>query len=112
MPSNKHNLIFAIFALLKIALFRDVPFCQPQQQLQCLHHGSTKAHICSQLCSIPFSTTMLVMICSTRVMALVRDLGKCSARRGGSYVILATESVQSAGSETKWSYQMTPSLLN
>ena len=28
---------------------RDMPFCQ-RQQLQCLHHGSTKAYLCS-LCA-------------------------------------------------------------
>ena len=34
-----------------------MPFHQ-LQQLKCLHHGSTKAHTCSCLCSISFSTTI------------------------------------------------------
>jgi len=33
----------------------NLPFHQPQQ-FQCLHHGSTKAYLCSPLCSTPFST--------------------------------------------------------
>jgi len=60
MPSDKRILITAnamglILALYDDALSQNVPFCQPQQ-LQCLHHGSTKAHLCSPLLSIPFST--------------------------------------------------------
>jgi len=62
-------------------------FCQPQQ-LQCLHHGSTKAYFCSPLYSIPFSLTAYVTIYGTHIMASVRDLGKCSASRGVSYIIL------------------------
>jgi len=30
-----------------------VPFCQTQQ-LQCLYHGSTKAHLCPPFCAIPY----------------------------------------------------------
>ena len=108
MPSDKRNSILAIAkglisSLSSIALSGDVPFCQPQQ-LQCLHHGSTKAHLCSPLYSIPFSLTAQVMICGTHFMALVRDLGKCSASRGASYVILCIEcypNVRRAGSEMK-----------
>jgi len=75
MPSDKRNSIMAIAKGLISSLFNatlsgDVPFRQ-LQQLQCLHHGSTKAHLCSPLYSIPFSTTALVTICGTRVMALV-----------------------------------------
>ena len=60
MPSDKSNSIMAIAtglisSLFNVALFGDVPICQPQQ-LQCLYHGSTKAYSCSLLCSIPFST--------------------------------------------------------
>jgi len=44
-----------ISSLLNIASSGDVPFRQPQQ-LQCLHHGSTKAYLCSPLSSISFST--------------------------------------------------------
>ena len=35
-----------ISSLFNSALCTDVSFRQPQQ-LQCLHHGSTKAHLCS-----------------------------------------------------------------
>jgi len=45
-----------ISSLFNVAWSRDVPFDQPQQ-LQALHHGSTKAHLCSLLYSIPFSFT-------------------------------------------------------
>ena len=60
MPSDKRNLIMAIvtgliFSLFNVALFWNVPFCQ-LQLLQCLHHGSTKAYLCSTLFCIPFST--------------------------------------------------------
>ena len=51
----------------------DVPFCH-LQRLQFLHHGYTKAYLCSLLYPIPFSTTAKVTICSTHIMALVRDL--------------------------------------
>ena len=45
MPSDKHNSIMAIdFSLFNIASSSDVYFCQ-LQQLQYLHHGSTKAHL-------------------------------------------------------------------
>ena len=46
-----------------------------------------KAYICSPLFSIPFSTTVLVTICCTHDIALMRDLGKCRASRGVSYAI-------------------------
>ena len=51
MPSDKHNSMMAIAtglisSLLNVASSRVVPFRQ-LQQLQCLHHGSTKAHLCS-----------------------------------------------------------------
>ena len=59
MPSDKSNLIMATATDLVSSLFNvtssgDVPFHQPQQ-LQYLHHFSTKAHLCSPLYSIPFS---------------------------------------------------------
>ena len=62
MPSNKHNSIMAvatglISSLFNVTLSGDMPFCQ-LQQVQCLHHGSTKAHLCSPLSSIPFSTDL------------------------------------------------------
>ena len=55
MPSDKQNLITAkaaglISSLFNVALSRDVPFCQPQQ-LQYLHHDSTKANLCSPFLS-------------------------------------------------------------
>ena len=61
MSSDKRNLLLAIAkglisSLFNVALYKDMPFRQPQQ-LQCLHHGSTKAHLCSILYSIPFSLT-------------------------------------------------------
>jgi len=48
IPSDKHNSLMTkatgfISSLLNITLYRGVPFCQPQQ-LQCLHHGSTKPY--------------------------------------------------------------------
>jgi len=46
-----------IFALIDVALSRDMSFHQ-LQQLQSLHHGSTKAYLCSPLFSIPFSTAV------------------------------------------------------
>jgi len=85
MPSDKHNLITTIATALISSLFNvvssgDVSFHQPRQ-LRCLHHGSTKAYLCSPLYSIPFSFTVQVTICGTFVMASVRDLGKCSASK-------------------------------
>ena len=63
MGSDKRNSTMAIAtatrlisSLINVVLSRDVPFCQPQQ-LQRLHHGSTKAYR-SPLCSIPFFTTV------------------------------------------------------
>jgi len=61
MPSDKWNSITTkamglISSLFNIASSQDVPFCQPLQ-LQCLHHGSNKAYLCSPLFSIPFLTT-------------------------------------------------------
>jgi len=61
MRSDKRNSIMAIAtglisSLFNVALSGDVPFRQPQQ-FQCLHHGSTKAFLCSLLYSIPFSLT-------------------------------------------------------
>jgi len=45
-----------ISSLFNVASSQDVPFHQ-LQQLQCLHHGSNKAYLCSLLCSIPLFTT-------------------------------------------------------
>ena len=55
---SKHNSITTkvmglISSLFNIASSRNVPFCQPLQ-LQCLHHGSTKAYLCS-----PFLSSLL-----------------------------------------------------
>ena len=64
MFPDEHNSIMAIAISLISSLF-NVPFiprcafCQ-LKQLQCLHHGSTKA-LCSPLCSIPFSTSVLAV---------------------------------------------------
>jgi len=60
MPSGKRNSIMAkatglISSLFNVALSGDLSFRQPQQ-LQCLHHGSTEAYLCSPLSSIPLST--------------------------------------------------------
>ena len=57
MPSDKCNSTVTmatglISSLFNVALSGDVP-----QQLQCLHHGFTKARLCSPLYSIPFSFT-------------------------------------------------------
>jgi len=76
MPSDKRKSITTmamvlIFVLYNVASSQDVPFHQPQQ-LQRLHHGSTKAHLCSPLCSIPFSTAA---ICGTCIMASAQNLG-------------------------------------
>jgi len=59
MPSDNRKLIMAIATGLISPLFNvtssvDMPFCQPQQ-LQHLHHGSTKAYRWSPLSFIPFS---------------------------------------------------------
>jgi len=43
-------------SLFNVTSSGGMPFCQPQQ-LQCLHHDSTNAHLCSPLYSIPFSLT-------------------------------------------------------
>jgi len=72
MPSDKHDSEMAkatglISLLLNIASSQDVPFCQSQQQLQCLHYGSIKAYLCSPLFSIPFSTVTYVMISGSAV---------------------------------------------
>ena len=53
MSSDKHNSINAkgmglISSLFNVASSQDVPFRQPLQ-LQCSHHGSTKADLCSPL---------------------------------------------------------------
>jgi len=58
MPSDKRNSITTkamglISSLFNVASSRDVPFCQPLQ-LQCSHHGSTKAYLCSPLICSPF----------------------------------------------------------
>ena len=50
MHSDKRNSITAkvmdlISLLFDVALSSDMPFHQPQQ-LQCLHHGCTKAYLC------------------------------------------------------------------
>ena len=74
-----------ISSLFNAASSQDVPFHQ-LQQLQCLDHGSTKAYLCSPLCSIPFSSTVYVTI--TQIMASVQDLGKYNASRGASYSLL------------------------
>jgi len=57
MPSDKRNSITTkamglISSLFNIASSRDVPFRQPLQ-LQFLHHGSTKAYLCSPFLSPP-----------------------------------------------------------
>ena len=60
-PSDKRNTINTksmslISSLFNITSSQDVPFHQPLQ-LQCSHHDSTKACLCSSLFSIPFFTT-------------------------------------------------------
>jgi len=55
MPSDKRNSITAkaiglISSLFNVASSRDVPFHQ-LLQLQCSHHGSTKAYLCSPFLS-------------------------------------------------------------
>ena len=54
MPSDKCDSIMAkatglISSLFNVASSQNVPFYRPQQQLQCLHHGSTKVNLCSPL---------------------------------------------------------------
>ena len=105
MHSDKYNSVMAIArglisSLFNVALSRDVPFHQPQQ-LQCLHNGSIKAHLCSPLYSISLS---LYHIGRMHVMTLVPDLGKCNASRGASYIILCLDckpNIRQAGNETK-----------
>ena len=45
------------FTVLRFSVRRYTSFCQ-SQPFQCLHHGSTKAHLCSPLYSITFSLTV------------------------------------------------------
>ena len=77
MPSDKHNLRTArakdlISSLINVALSRDVPFHQlQQQQLQCLHHGATFVPLWSLILSLQ---PRKVTICSRHVMASVRDI--------------------------------------
>ena len=76
MPSYKHNRITAkatglIFALFDVVSSKDVLFHQ-MQQLQCLHHGSTKAYLCSPFLSpLPHRWRFVVHAlwpqCKTRV---------------------------------------------
>jgi len=79
MPSDKRNSIMAMatgfnFSLINVTLSGDVPF-HPVQQLQCLHHGSTKDYLCSPLSSIfsplprrwQFAICVLWLRCETRV---------------------------------------------
>ena len=78
MPSDKSNSITTkatglIFALFDVASSQDVPF-HKLQQLQGLHHSSTKAYLCSPLFSpLPrrwrFAVCTLWLWCETRVSA-------------------------------------------
>ena len=68
--TDKHNLIMAVAKGFIPLLFPRHTFCE-LQQLQCLHHGSTRSCFWSPLCPIPFSNTVQVMIYDTLVMALV-----------------------------------------
>ena len=55
-----------ISSLFNVTSSQNVPFLQPQQ-LQCLHHGSTEAYLCSPLSSISFSTAAQMTICGTSI---------------------------------------------
>ena len=63
----------SISSLFNITSSRDVPFHQPLQ-LQYLHHGSTKAYLCSPLFLIPFSTTKQVTIWVAPLHSFAEDL--------------------------------------
>ena len=98
LRSDKHNSIMAIAIclislLLNVALSGDVPFCQ-LQQLQCLHHDSTKSLKLSfvLLCAPFLSPLPLRWQFAVHALRLqCEDFGKCSASRGASYIILYLE---------------------
>jgi len=62
MSPDKLNLVLAkatglISSLLNVALYINASLLKPEQ-LQSLHQGSTKAYLCSPLCSISFYTAV------------------------------------------------------
>ena len=100
MPSDNHNSLIAIATGLTFITVQ-CHFIPRHAFMPTMHSSSnacimvlqTKAHLCSPLHSILFSTSAWVTICSISVMALVQDLGKCSTSMGISYVILCLEYV-------------------
>ena len=74
-----------ISSLFNVSSSQDMPFCK-LQQLQYLHHGSTKAFF--------FFHFPAFMLGGTCIMALdLQHLCKCSASRGTSQVNHCLESV-------------------
>jgi len=110
MRSDKRNSLMAIATGLISSLFNvtssgDVPFCQPQQ-LQRLHHGSTKAHLCPPFLSpLPlrwrFVVRELWLQCETWVSAVLAEVLLTLFFAG-----IVTQSVQRAGNETKHSIHL------
>ena len=73
-----------ISSLFNVASSRDMPFYQ-LQQLQCLHHCSTEAHLWAP-CLYPLPRRW-----QSHIMASVSDWGKCRTSSGASYVTLCLE---------------------
>ena len=83
MPSDKCHSITAkamdlISSLSNVASFWDVPFRQPLQ-LQCSHHGSTKAYLCSPFlsplpCRWQFAVVPLHGFVGDLVIALIAEV--------------------------------------
>jgi len=91
-----------ISSLFDVASFQDMPFQQPQ--LASWFYQSLP------LFSIPFSTTVQVMICGMRIMASVQDFGKCRAiySRGASYTIGSLECYPKCLKQLETKYSDTP----
>jgi len=108
MLSDKGNLIMAIAtglisSLFNVALSQYVPFCQ-LQQFHCLHHGSTIAHLCSPLSSIPFSFHYCVVnnLQTCACDGFSARLGGCIASKGTFFSVLHLKLLEMAGSLAKW----------
>ena len=78
-----------ISSLINIALSQEIPFHQ-LQELQHLHHSSTENLHFSRLFSI-YSSILCWYDLQYTCFGFSLRLGKCSARRGTSYVILCLE---------------------
>ena len=96
VPSDNRNLITTkamsmIFTLLNVSSSWDMHLHQPLQLQRSLVSWFYWSSPCVLLYSIPFSTATWVTVSGMSVMASVWNLGKCSASRSVSYVILCLE---------------------